>query len=100
MALKNYVTTKDGIEMQLGSNHIGHFLLTNLLMPKLLAAGSGARIVNVSSFGYMSGGVRFDDPGFQVCTFLRNRSKDTSLTNCEARREIQCLACIRAVQDR
>ena len=66
MALKDYATTKDGIEMQLGSNHVGHFLLTNLLMPKLLAAGNGARIVNVSSFGYMSGGVRFDDPGFQV----------------------------------
>ena len=66
MALKDYATTKDGIEMQLGSNHVGHFLLTNLLLPKLLAAGGGARIVNVSSFGYMSGGVRFDDPSFQV----------------------------------
>lgn len=70
MALKDYATTKDGIEMQLGSNHVGHFLLTNLLMPKLLAAGSGARIVNVSSFGYMSGGVRFDDPSFQVRTLF------------------------------
>ncbi|KAG6988958.1 hypothetical protein G7Y79_00067g095730 [Physcia stellaris] len=65
MALKDYATTKDGIEMQFGSNHIGHFLLTNLLMPKLLAAGKGARVVNVSSFGYMSGGIYFDDPNFK-----------------------------------
>ena len=66
MALKDYATTKEGIEMQFGSNHVGHFLLTNLLMPKLLAAGKGARVVNVSSFGYMSGGVYFDDPNFKV----------------------------------
>lgn len=66
MAIKDYQTTKDGVEMQFGSNHIGHFLLTNLLMPKILAAGRGARIVNVSSFGYMSGGVYFDDPSFKV----------------------------------
>ena len=66
MALKNYTTTKDGIETQFGANHIGHFLLTNLLVPKLAVAGKGARVVNVSSFGYMSGGVRFEDPNFQV----------------------------------
>merc|ERR1719150_1375873 len=41
--------TKDGFEMQLGTNHIGHFLLTNLLMPQLKKAAPGARIVNVSS---------------------------------------------------
>lgn len=66
MAIKDYTTTKEGIEMQFGANHVGHFLLTNLLIPKLLATGKGARIINVSSFGYMSGGVRFDDPNFQV----------------------------------
>ena len=66
MAVKEYKKSKDGIEMQFAANHIGHFLLTNLLMPKILAAGKGARIVNVSSFGYMSGGVRFDDQNFKV----------------------------------
>ena len=66
MAVKDYETTKDGIEMQFGANHVGHFLLTNLLMPKLIAAGGGARVVNVSSFGYLAGGVRFNDPNFQV----------------------------------
>ncbi|KAL8868211.1 MAG: hypothetical protein Q9174_005137 [Haloplaca sp. 1 TL-2023] len=64
MAIKNYTTTADGIEMQFGSNHVGHFLFTNLIMDKILAAGKGARIVNVSSFGYQSGGVHYDDHNF------------------------------------
>lgn len=65
MAIKDYTPSKDGNEMQFAANHLGHFLLTNLLMPKIIAAGKGARIINVSSFGYMSGGVRFDDPNFK-----------------------------------
>ena len=64
MAVKDYKTTADGIELQFGTNYIGHFLLTNLLLPKLIAAGKGARIVNVTSNGYTLGGVRFDDYNF------------------------------------
>ncbi|WP_432096874.1 oxidoreductase [Streptomyces sp. bgisy100] len=41
--------TIDGFEMQFGVNHLGHFALTGLLLPKLLAAPAGARIVTVSS---------------------------------------------------
>jgi len=41
--------TEDGIELQFGVDHIGHFLLTNLLIHKILAAKPGARIINVSS---------------------------------------------------
>lgn len=66
MAIKDYTTTVDGIETQFAVNHVGHFLLTNLLMDSIIAAGPGARIVNVSSFGYISGGVRFDDWNFNV----------------------------------
>ena len=55
MAIKDYTTTTDGIEMQFGVNHVGHFLLTNLLMDKLFASGKRARIINVSSGGYVSG---------------------------------------------
>jgi len=44
-----YFKTEDGIESQFAIDHIGHFLLTNLLIPKILAARPGARIVNVSS---------------------------------------------------
>ena len=66
MAIKDYTTTADGIEMQFGVNHIGHFLLTNLLMNKIFAASPGARVITLSSLGYMSGGVRFDDWNFKV----------------------------------
>jgi len=66
MAVRKYVATPDGIESQFGTNHVGHFLLTNLLMSKIMAAGKGARIVNLSSLGYELGGVRFDDYNFEV----------------------------------
>ena len=53
-------TTEEGLELQFGSNHIGHFLFTNLIMPKVLASKT-PRIVNVSSDGHRLSGVRFDD---------------------------------------
>lgn len=56
-----FSTTKDGLELQFGTNHIGHFLLTNLIMGKILAAGPGARIVNVSSSGHRFSAIRWDD---------------------------------------
>jgi NAD(P)-dependent dehydrogenase (short-subunit alcohol dehydrogenase family) len=65
MAPKDYKTTAEGIEMQFGVNHIGHFLLTYLLMEKILTAKSGARIINLSSFGYIMSGIR-DDWNFEV----------------------------------
>jgi NAD(P)-dependent dehydrogenase (short-subunit alcohol dehydrogenase family) len=52
--------TADGFELQLGTNHLGHFALTGLLLPQLLAA-DGARVVNVSSTAHRSGRMRFDD---------------------------------------
>ena len=70
MAVKDYTETKDGIELQFGANHVGHFLLTNLLVSKIVAAHG--RIINVTSFGYMSGGVVFDDPGFKVYSAITN----------------------------
>lgn len=57
--------TLDGIESQFGTNHIGHFLLTNLILDKILAAGEGARIVNVSSSAHEMSDVRFDDWNFE-----------------------------------
>ncbi|KAI2620059.1 NAD(P)-binding protein [Hypoxylon sp. NC1633] len=56
--------TEDKIELQLQANHLGHFVLTNTIMPKILAAGPGARLVNVSSSGHRYTGVRFEDPNY------------------------------------
>lgn len=56
--------TADGFEMQFGTNHLGHFLLTNLLMP-LVAKGQSPRIVNLSSRGHHIDQVHFDDPNYE-----------------------------------
>jgi NAD(P)-dependent dehydrogenase (short-subunit alcohol dehydrogenase family) len=54
-------TTADGFELQFGTNHLGHFALTGLLLDRLLDV-DGARIVTVSSNGHKLGGdIHFDD---------------------------------------
>jgi NAD(P)-dependent dehydrogenase (short-subunit alcohol dehydrogenase family) len=53
-------TTADGFEMQLGTNHLGHFALTGLLLPALLER-PGARVVTMSSGAHQMGRIRFDN---------------------------------------
>lgn len=53
-------TTADGFEMQLGTNHFGHFALTGLLLDSLLAAPA-ARVINLSSGASYIGHIAFDD---------------------------------------
>ena len=48
--------TADGFELQFGTNHLGHFALTNLLLPRIRA-----RVVTVSSTGHRAGTIDFDD---------------------------------------
>ncbi|NEC64832.1 oxidoreductase [Streptomyces sp. SID9727] len=55
-----YGRTADGFETQFGVNHLGHFALTGLLLPKLLAAG-GARVVTVSSGLHALGNIDMGD---------------------------------------
>ncbi|NHN32450.1 SDR family oxidoreductase [Paenibacillus sp. S3N08] len=56
-------TTEDGFEVQLGVNHLGHFLLTRLLLDELQRAPQG-RVVVVSSGAHKVGSIYWDDPFF------------------------------------
>ncbi len=53
-------TTAEGFEMQLGTNHLGHYALTGRLLPLLLAA-EGSRVVTVTSLAHHMGNVNFND---------------------------------------
>ncbi|XP_024874377.1 retinol dehydrogenase 12-like [Temnothorax curvispinosus] len=52
--------TEDGFDLQLQTNHLGHFLLTLLLLPKMQSSGYGCKILNVSSCMHMFGAVHED----------------------------------------
>lgn len=56
--------TEDGFEMQFGTNHLGHFLLTNLLTPALLK-GAPSRIVVLSSAAHQASPVGFEDINYE-----------------------------------
>jgi NAD(P)-dependent dehydrogenase (short-subunit alcohol dehydrogenase family) len=59
-----FVRTVDGFELQFATNHLGHFLLTNLLTP-LLLAGAPSRVVNLSSGGHRGSDIIWDDPNYE-----------------------------------
>lgn len=60
MALPQRQTTPQGFEMQFGTNHLGHFALTGLLLPTLLGQ-AGSRVVTVASIAHKGGKLNFDD---------------------------------------
>ncbi|KAH8895933.1 NAD(P)-binding protein [Thozetella sp. PMI_491] len=59
----DFALTEDGFESQFGTNHLGHFLFTNLIMSKVLAS-QGRRIVSVSSDGHRLNPMRWADHNF------------------------------------
>ncbi|KIX99917.1 uncharacterized protein Z520_04554 [Fonsecaea multimorphosa CBS 102226] len=65
MAIPQREVTRDGQELQFQTNHLGHFLLFQLLKPALLRGGATpgfhSRVVNVSSIGHRASRVMFDD---------------------------------------
>lgn len=75
MVTKDFTKSVDGIEAQFAINHVGHFLLTGLLLPLVHKAAASAsakddgtrrvRIINLSSNGYIFEGIRFGDHNFQ-----------------------------------
>jgi NAD(P)-dependent dehydrogenase (short-subunit alcohol dehydrogenase family) len=66
--------TEDGFELQLGVNHLGHFLLANLLLP-LLARSAPARVVTVASMMHAGGRIDFEsfrgEKGYDAMTAYR-----------------------------
>jgi NAD(P)-dependent dehydrogenase (short-subunit alcohol dehydrogenase family) len=58
--------TKDGFELQIGTNHLGHFALTNLLMPRITD-----RVVTVSSGAHRTGRIRLDDLNWEHGDYKR-----------------------------
>ena len=56
--------TREGFELQIGTNHLGHFALTGLLLDLLSAAPAG-RVVTVSSIAHRMGNLRFEDMQWQ-----------------------------------
>jgi NAD(P)-dependent dehydrogenase (short-subunit alcohol dehydrogenase family) len=61
--------TKDGFEMQIGTNHLGHFALTNLLLPNITD-----RVVTVSSGAHRTGRIRLDDLNWEKGNYQRWRA--------------------------
>ncbi|MCL3779015.1 SDR family NAD(P)-dependent oxidoreductase [Prolixibacteraceae bacterium JC049] len=74
-------TTRDGSETHMGTNHFGHFALTGHLIPLLLRTPK-ARVVTMSSGGYKSGNIRFDDLNWDKRPYHRVKSYgDSKLAN-------------------
>ncbi|XP_041035379.1 retinol dehydrogenase 13-like isoform X3 [Carcharodon carcharias] len=73
-----YWKTEDGFEMQFGVNHLGHFLLTNLLLEKLKNSGNG-RIINVSSLAHKVGQIDFNDLNWE------KKKYDTKAAYCQSK---------------
>lgn len=69
----DWALSPDGFDSQLAINHLGPFLFTNLIMPKILKSPS-PRIVNVTSDGHRLGPFRFDDYNFRVSSPSVSRS--------------------------
>jgi NAD(P)-dependent dehydrogenase (short-subunit alcohol dehydrogenase family) len=65
--------TADGFETQFGANHIGHFALTNLLVPALIA-GAPSRVVVLSSAAHQLGDVLWGDINFERAPYDRAKA--------------------------
>ncbi|KAI3428336.1 hypothetical protein D9Q98_006716 [Chlorella vulgaris] len=61
--------TADGFELQFGTNHLSHFYLCKLLLPKMKASGSAGRVVVVSSSAYAFGRIDLEDPNYTSRTY-------------------------------
>lgn len=79
LAVKRRITA-DGFESMLGVNHLGHFLLTNLLLEQIVSAAQG-RIVTVASSAHTMGKIDFDDPHLENKYSLLKGYSQSKLAN-------------------
>ncbi|KAM9716124.1 retinol dehydrogenase 13-like [Menidia menidia] len=70
--------TEDGFDMQFGVNHLGHFLLTNLLLEKLKESAP-SRVINVASLAHIIGKIDFEDLNWEKKKF------DTKQAYCQSK---------------
>lgn len=88
-----YSKTKDGYEIQFGTNHIGHSLLTKLLLPTLLKTAdqpdSDVRIINVSSAAHMMAPGIVYDQDLLESYITHRRYGQSKLANLLHARELQ-----------
>lgn len=72
--------TADGFEMQFGTNHLGHFVFVNRILPLL---ERGSRLVNLASSGHRFSDVNLDDPNFEQTEYTEfgayGRSKTANI---------------------
>jgi len=85
-------TTADGFEMQIGTNHLGHFALTGLLLPRLLATAT-PRVVTVASGAHRMGKIDFEDLNSERKRYRKwNAYGQSKLANLLFARELQSRA--------
>ena len=84
-----YTKTKDGFELQFGTNHLGHFALTGLLID-MIKKTPNSRIVNVSSMAHKIGKLNFEDLNWVTRRYQKNRSYgDSKLANLYFTKQLQ-----------
>jgi hypothetical protein len=94
-----YGKTADGFEMQFGVNHLGHFLLANLLL-KEGSIAEGGRIVVVTSDGHRLSDVLWEDPGFQVRITSGLKTCGENITNINPERQnLRTMGCLWTIQN-
>jgi NAD(P)-dependent dehydrogenase (short-subunit alcohol dehydrogenase family) len=80
MAIPERRTTPQGFEMQFGTNHLGHFALTGLLLPALLRQPN-SRVVTVASIAHRGGKLNFDDLNAERSYDARGAYQQSKLAN-------------------
>jgi NAD(P)-dependent dehydrogenase (short-subunit alcohol dehydrogenase family) len=84
-----YTKTKDGFELQFGTNHLGHFALTGHLID-LIIKTPNSRIVNVASTAHKMGELNFDDLNWEKRPYKKMKAYgDSKLANLYFSKELQ-----------